>query len=188
MIRAHKRFLFATILGMSALVAACERADEVGLTGPASVQLSPNAKEENGRHFKVLRNATPQSALTFWTHSPINKHGGKLDIGPHQLIVPKNSVRTPTFFSATIVAGEFMRIDLRAEEPNGRPVTDFQVPVKLIIDFSAVADQIPDKSRVVVVYHNPNGALELIPCSVDPKTNQVTAYLTHFSDYSPATD
>lgn len=176
----YRRVLHVLMLAAVGMIA-CDRTDRVGdLTGP-----TPQfTQTEDG--VRILRTRTPLPGdVTFVTASPVSSGGGIMYFGTHSLLIPENAVNSATYFSATIRAGEIMKIDLRAWTPNGTPVSTFNVPVKLGLDLSTVADDIPDWTKVVVVYHNPNGILEVMPSVVNATLKRVTAQLKHFSDYSP---
>lgn len=179
----NRRALFAVLLAAVSGLAACDRPDGGGgLAGPDGPQFARNVKS-----IKILRSVNPLTQdIRYESKSPINSKGGVFTFGSNTLTVQRNSVQGPTLFSATIRAGEEIRIDLRAWEPNGTPVTTFKIPVKLTLDLSGVAEDLgTDIRKVVIVFHDPNGTLEVMPSSVDPKTNTVSAMLNHFSDYSP---
>lgn len=177
----YRRVLHVLMLTLVGLTA-CDRTDRVGdLSGPTTPQFN---QTDDG--VRILRTRTPLSSdLTFVTASPVSSGGGVMFFGAHSLEIPENAVANATHFSATIRAGEIMKIDLRAWTPSGTPVTTFNVPVKLALDLNTVADEIPDWTKVIVVYHNPNGLLEVMPSVVNPALKRVTAELKHFSDYSP---
>ncbi|MGQ0561121.1 MAG: hypothetical protein ACT443_04510 [Gemmatimonadota bacterium] len=185
--KADRRVLYVAALALLAGLGACDRTDGLGdLTAPAAPQFS-----HNERTVQVLRYRSQQTeSVTYVTAAPIGKQGGVLEFDDHKLVVQKNSVRRPTYFSATLVTGDYIRIDLNAWEMDGgqKPVTTFQVTVRLVLDLDELEDQIGDRSRVVVVYHNPNGTLEIVPSVVDRREETVTAFLSHFSEYSPATN
>lgn len=179
----NRRALIAVMLATIAGLTACDRPDGGGgLTGLDAPQFARNVKS-----IKILRSVNPLTQdVRYESKSPINSKGGVFSFGGNTLVIQRNSVLGPTLFSATIRAGEEIRIDLRAWEPNGTPVTTFKIPVKLTLDLSGVAENLGDDIRkVVIVFHKPDGTLEIMPSSADPRTNSVTALLNHFSDYSP---
>ena len=188
--------LFAAVGGLGA----CDRTDGNGeLTGPAvqhdlidgavdgtldGVSLDGSSKSKG---VEPVRRRNPLSAdQTWYSQTPIGPLGGVLTFGAanHKLVIPPGAVLSNTHFSATMRAGEEIRVDLRAWSGSQGNVTNFLVPVRLTFN---LADVTTDLSTVAVFYLNPNGEVERQPTTVDTFSRTVTGYLNHFSDYIPGT-
>lgn len=178
----YRRNLFAVLLALTGVIAACDTTERVAdVATPIAPQM---AEAVNG--VKILRTRAPLPGdVTFRTVTPVGSNGGLLVFGVNSLLVPAGAVSSPTHFSARIHEGEYVRIDLRAWSTSGASVSQFAVPVKLTLDLNTVADYIDDWTKVVVVYHNPNGSLDPVRATVSVSKKTVTATLWHFSDYSP---
>jgi hypothetical protein len=195
--------LFAAVSGLGA----CDRTDRYGeLTGPAAQQdliESVDATIDGGtldggatldgasltgtKKVEPIKRRYPLSTdMTWTTQSPIGPLGGTLTFGTanHKLVIPPGAVLYNTHFSATMRAGEEIRVDLRAWNGTQGNVTQFLVPVRLTFN---LADAATDMSTVAVFYLNPNGQMEQQPTTVDVLNRTVTGYLNHFSDYIPGT-
>jgi len=188
----NRRVLYALLLAAVSGLTACERSDGLGdLTGPTTQpQFSNNSSNGkavgNGhRDVEFVRRANALTGdVTYTTAAPVGPQGGTLSFDGHTLVVPKNAVKHWSHFSATLRAGEELRIDLRAWDMFGA-VTTFRRPVELTINL-ADAD-IADISAVAVFYLDPSGSVERMPSSVDIENRTVTGFLVHFSDYIPGT-
>jgi hypothetical protein len=187
--------LFAAVSGLGA----CDRTDRYGeLTGPAAQQdliesvtidgatLSGASLDGSKKADPIKRRYPLSTDMTWTTQSPIGPLGGTLIFGNanHKLVIPPGAVLYNTHFSATMRAGEDIRVDLRAWNGTQGNVTQFLVPVRLTFN---LADAATDMSTVAVFYLNPNGQMEQQPTTVDVFNRTVTGYLNHFSDYIPGT-
>lgn len=190
----NRRVLYALLLAVTSGLAACERSDGLGdLTGPAAqpqYSINPNGNNGNGpnlgrsRQVVVVQRTNPLTNDVVYTSSPVGPQGALLDFGGHKLLVPKTAVRHWTIFSATLRAGDEIRIDLRARDMFG-DVTTFKKPVQLTLDLSDASAT--DLSTVSIYYLAPDGTLEKMPSSVNLHARSVTGFLDHFSDYIPGT-
>jgi hypothetical protein len=187
--------LFAAVSGLGA----CDRTDRYGeLTGPAAQQdliesVTIDGATLDGASLGGAKKADPikrryplSTDMTWTTQSPIGPLGGTLIFGTanHKLVIPPGAVLYNTHFSATMRAGEEIRVDLRAWNGTQGNVTQFLVPVRLTFN---LADAATDMNTVAVFYLNPNGQMEQQPTTVDVFNRTVTGYLNHFSDYIPGT-
>jgi hypothetical protein len=118
--------------------------------------------------------------------------GGKINCSGHILTVPAGAVKLPTLFTMTLVTDGYIKVDLRATVTDllGRVVDvgslGFKQPVSLTLTYKRSPDNL-DPSRLLIVYLN-GTLLEPVPSKVDPKSETVTATLSHFSKYAMATN
>jgi hypothetical protein len=195
--KTNRRVLYALLLAAVSGLSACERSDGLGgLTGPEvqQVQQQLSSVDNNGRalgathkqmQVQVLtRTNTLTGDITYTTTSPVGIQGGSLSFGGHTLVIPKHAVQHWTLFSATLRAGDEIRIDLRAWDMFGA-VTNFRRPVELTIDLSDASAE--DLDGVSVFYLDPTGSTERMPSVLNLENRSVTGYLNHFSDYIPGT-
>lgn len=190
----NRRVLYALLLAVTSGLAACERSDGLGdLTGPtAQPQYSLNGNNGNGpgtnngrkSEVVVVKYTNPLTSDVVYTSSPVGPQGAMLSFGSHTLFIPKTAVRHWTVFTATLRAGNEIKIDLRANDMFGA-VTTFKKQVQLTLDLSDASAE--DLSTVAVYYLAPNGTLEKMASSVNLHTRSVTGFLDHFSDYIPGT-
>jgi hypothetical protein len=194
--KTNRRVLYALMFAAVSGLGACERSDGLGdLTGPevqkVQQQLS-SVSSNNGRGFgnghreveALLRTNPLTGDMTYTSSVPVGPQGGILAFGGHTVVVPKHAVSHWTYLSATLRAGEEIRIDLRAWDMFG-PVTNFRRPVELTIDLSDASAE--DLAGVFVFYVDPSGETERMPSVVNYEERSVTGYLNHFSDYIPGT-
>jgi hypothetical protein len=194
--KTNRRVLYALMFAAVSGLGACERSDGLGdLTGPKVQQVQhqlSSVSTNNGRalgtghrEVEVLHRSNPLTGdITYTTATPVGPQGGVLTFGGHTLYVPKQAITHWTFFSATLRAGDEIRIDLRAWDMFGQ-VTTFRRPVELTIDLSDAAPAQLD--GVSVFYLDPSGATERMPSVLNLDARTVTGYLNHFSDYIPGT-
>jgi hypothetical protein len=188
-----RRVVYTLLLAAVSGLGACDRTDGYGeLTGPAAqhdligdATLDGASSSKSG--VEPIKRRNPLSSdMTWYSQTPIGPLGGVLVFGTanHKLVIPPGAVLYNTHFSATMRAGEEIRVDLRAWNGTQGNVTQFLVPVRLTFN---LADAATDFSNVAVFYLNPNGGLEQQPTTVDSYNRTVTGYLNHFSDYIPGT-
>src|SRR5688572_33114019 len=195
--KTNRGVLFALMLAGVSGLGACERSDGLGdVTGPevqkvqveqqhTSVANSGRGSSNGHKTVQALHRINALTGdVTFTTSTPVGPQGGVLTFAGHSLVVPKHAVTHWTHFSATLRAGDEIRIDLRASNMFGQ-VTNFRRPVELTIDLSD-ADA-ADLAGVAVFYLNPSGATERMPSILNIEGRSVTGYLNHFSDYIPGT-
>lgn len=194
-----RRVVYTLLLAAAGGLGACDRTDGYGeLTGPAAQHdliggttdatldgTSLTGSSKSG--VEPIKRRNPLSSdMTWYSQTPIGPEGGVLVFGTanHKLVIPPGAVLYNTHFSATMRAGEEIRVDLRAWNGTQGNVTQFLVPVRLTFN---LADAATDFSNVAVFYLNPNGGMEQQPTTVDSYNKTVTGYLNHFSDYIPGT-
>jgi hypothetical protein len=193
--KTNRRVLYALMLAAVSGLGACERSDGLGdVTGPEvrQVQQQLSSVDNNGRalgnthkQVEVLHRTNPLTGdITYTTSFPVGPLGGSLSFGGHTLVIPKHTVQHWTHFSATLRAGDEIRIDLRAWDMFGA-VRNFRRPVELTIDLSDASAE--DLEGVSVFYLDPTGSTERMPSVLNLQNRSVTGYLNHFSDYIPGT-
>lgn len=178
--RFKRRVLYALMLAAASGIGACERADQLAsVTAPP-----PTPQFVRVTDVTFFKRGRIESGFTC-TAKPFGSTGGHLDFASGSLDVMRDAVKSATNFCARDDdADGSYTVELRAyDSRTGAAVTQFATTVKLTLNLSGVG--ITDWSNVIVVYRNPNGLLDVMPTTVDPKTGTVTASLTHFSDYSP---
>lgn len=190
--KTNRRVLLALMLVVTSGLAACEQSDGLGdLTGPAAqpqYSMNPNGNSGNangrGRQVVVVQRTNPLTNDVVYTSSPVGPQGATLSFDGHTLFIPKTAVRHWTVFTATLRAGNEIRIDLRARDMFG-DVTTFKKQVHLTMDLSDASAE--DLSTVAIYYLAPDGTFEKMASVVNLHTRSVTGFLDHFSDYIPGT-
>jgi hypothetical protein len=193
-----RRVVYTLLLAAVGGLGACDRTDRYGeLTGPAAQHdlidgttatvdgTSSSGSSKSGVE-PIKRRSPLSSDMTWYSQTPIGPEGGVLVFGTanHKLVIPPGAVLYNTHFSATMRAGEEIRVDLRAWNGTQGNVTQFLVPVHLTFN---LANATTDFSNVAVFYLDANGGLEQQPTTVDSYNQTITGYLNHFSDYIPGT-
>ena len=117
----------------------------------------------------------------------IGAKGGRLRMGPHELLVYRGAVSTTTRFVMTVTVGKYLIMDLTAfRESDGVQIATFSGDVLLKMSYEDLA-WLGDPSRLTVVYLNdgtPDGRKEKVRSEVDRNDRKVGAKLKHFSSYS----
>jgi len=178
----NRRALFALILALTSGISACEQNDGPSqLTGPVTPQLLLSGE------FRILKHTRTVITDKVCTPKPISYGGGALVFDGGYIQVSYLAVTSPTIFCAQNHPGtDDFRVDLTAyNAADGTVVSTFTAPVLLNLDISDVLG-ITDSSILSIVYLRPDGTLEPVPTAVDKKGKQLTATLSHFSDYAPA--
>lgn len=139
--------------------------------------------------------ATSAGGYTFFTTDAtgdqtktvvIDENGGAIRFQGSVLVVPANAVSAPTSFTFRLHVQPTMGADLSAVDANGQPVTVFPVPLKLTLSYARAKNQIPDPSKIVVLWVENGIVLGQLPSTADVQGKKVTALVTHFTDYQPA--
>ena len=116
----------------------------------------------------------------------IDGRGGEIRFQGSALIVPPNAVSGPTAFTFRLHVQPVMGAELSALGAGGQKVTVFPVPLTLQLSFARARNQIPDPSKIVILWVENGTVLGRLPSSVDVKGKRVTAQITHFTDWQPA--
>lgn len=180
--KSQRHVLYALMLAAVGVITACERAGELAsVTAPAAGPQYARIKE-----VKFVKRMKQE--LDFkCTDKPIGRKGGHLDFSSGKIEVQHEAVKDDTYFCArdNDIDDEYT-VELRAfDAETYAPVTRFNGVVKLTLDLKDLGLDEDDWDKIIVVYRAPNGLLEKMPTSQDKKHKEVTASLTHFSDYSP---
>ncbi|HEX9109227.1 MAG TPA: hypothetical protein VF832_18395 [Longimicrobiales bacterium] len=139
--------------------------------------------------------ATSAGGYTFFTTDAtgnqtktavIDQTGGFIRFQGSVLVVPPNAVSGPTSFTFRLHVQPTMGADLSAVAANGQPVTVFPVPLKLTLSYARAKTQIPDPSKIVILWVENGIVLGQLPSTPDVQGKKVTALVTHFTDYQPA--
>ena len=155
-------------------------------SGPADRLLQPQAPlAVRGAHRPLHKIAGDAGEFTI--SGMINRQGGTLSYAGYTLVVPRNSVLHPTVFTLHTLSTGFLEVELTATSTGSKTENDvgnrgFSVPVLLSIPVGSDVDP----ASVLVAWVRPDGLLEAMPSTVDG--NVVTGRLTHFSQYTAATD
>ncbi len=116
----------------------------------------------------------------------IDERGGAIRFQGSVLVVPPNAVSGPTDFTFRLHVQPYMGADLTAVDARGQKVTVFPVPLKLTLSYARAKNQIPDPSKIVILWVENGTVLGQMPSTTDVQGKKVTAEITHFTDYSPA--
>jgi hypothetical protein len=180
--RKHTTWIRRAVLVLAAagLAACADSAD------PAGRLLQPEAPALAKGGHKALQKVAGDAG-DFTVSALINRQGGTLSYGGYTLVVPQNSVRHPTVFTLHALATGYLEVELTAtstgsKEPNDQGRQGFSVPVRLTIPVGTPEEGV----EYVVAWVRPDGVLEAMPSTLDGSS--VTGRLTHFSQYTAATD
>lgn len=174
-----------SLLGVSLLVAGCERSDLPGeavvpqfaKSGPSSLHKAP------GRHAPA---EVPTAAAV------IGPDGGSIELGGHRLTVPAGAVARPTRFSLQLLESGYVEVDLRASQrsKSGAEVSvgkqGFPTPVILELSYQHV-EGVDRPDALVVAWVKPDGSLQPLRSTHDASARSIRAPLDHFSRFVLAT-
>jgi hypothetical protein len=164
-------------------LAAC---DVAAPTAPAEMTQSVSYSQtpKSNLHLVETTSGTEGASVS----AVITPSGGAVEVGQHQLVVPKGAVIRPTVFTMTLLDGRNLILDLHAiDKASGDEVDTFVVPVQLRLSYADL--QLSDKelNDLVVVWlpdGAPNGRLVPVPTATSAGAQYVSAWLTHFSAYA----
>jgi len=155
-------------------------------SGPADRLLQPKAPvAAKSAHHSLTKVAGETGGFT--VSGMINRQGGSISYGGYTLVVPRNSVQHPTVFTLHALSSGYLEVELTATStgswtPNDIGLRGFSVPVQLSIP----VDGAVQADGLVVAWVRPDGELEAMPSTT--ADGVVTGRLTHFSQYTAATD
>ncbi len=173
----HGLKTFAVILAVVA-AAAC---DSPKSTATRSV-LGPRFDASSAGSFTFLTSdATGDQTKT----ATIDQRGGAIRFQGSVLVVPPNAVPGPTSFTFRLHVQPVMGAELTAVDASGQKVTVFPVPLTLTLSYARAKNQIPDPSKLVIVWVENGTVLGVLPSTPDVQGKKVTAQVTHFSDWQP---
>jgi hypothetical protein len=113
-----------------------------------------------------------------WNTANIGPDGGRVNIGPHSLVIPRGALRTRTQITAHAVRGNHVRVEF---SPSG---LQFAQPAELTLSYGAC--KAPGKSVQVVYLKTDDKITETEPSKDYPQYKYVQAAIKHFSSYAVA--
>jgi hypothetical protein len=149
-------------------------------TGPSSVSTADGIPAPDS-------SATASTAPLYKCETPdlgsvtkvIGPAGGELDLGPHSLTIPGDALQEDVAITATIKAGQYVRIDL---QPHG---LQFAKAVSLTLNYEHCGTR-PPKARYVAYVDDLGNVLELLDVNSHRSGRDVETRLKHFSGYAIA--
>ena len=192
-------FGLRVVVGSFALawLAACGSAaitDAPVTTDAASLTLSSNPNQDDGvqgnsdfekrrgRHAKLLRCPTTETATTTAVVTPL---GGLLSVAGTSVSIPAGAVTVPTTITVTVPASQYMEIDVTAL---GVEHFIFAAPVTVTVSYARCDMRRTDRAPLYAYHINSitKKLLERMP-SVDDKTARTVTFTTgHLSGYALA--
>ncbi|MGH7663226.1 MAG: hypothetical protein ACRENI_02855 [Gemmatimonadaceae bacterium] len=119
----------------------------------------------------VERTYTASESIGYW--------GGTLQVGPHELYVPRGALSQRVTITAVAPAGNYAQVDF---EPEG---LTFDRPVALKLSYEECGSV--DAELLRVVYVDDAGEIaEVLPSMINRWDESVTGLLDHFSVYALA--
>ncbi|MDQ2766451.1 MAG: hypothetical protein M3Y30_04775 [Gemmatimonadota bacterium] len=113
-----------------------------------------------------------------WNTASIGPKGGRLNVGPHQLVIPAGALHSQTQITAHAVRGNHVRVEF---SPSG---LQFATPATLTLSYGACA---PRNKPVQVVYLlDDQHVTETEPSKDHRLIKSVEASIRHFSSYAVA--
>ena len=113
-----------------------------------------------------------------WNTANIGPNGGRLNVGPHSLVIPRGALTRQTQISAHAVRGNHVRVEF---SPSG---LQFSTPATLTLSYGVCA---PKNKPVQVVYLKDDQHVSETEPSKDSRlTKSVAATIKHFSSYAVA--
>jgi hypothetical protein len=107
----------------------------------------------------------------------IGPAGGRLDVGPHSLVIPRGALSRQTWITGHAVRGNKVSVEF---EPSG---LQFAAPATLSLSYGVC--KAPGKT-VKVVYLQSDKIMETEPSRDYPKDKWVEGQIRHFSSYAVA--
>jgi hypothetical protein len=174
-----------SVLALAALaIAGCAEQSD-----PAQRLLQPDApRAESSAGWKKVAGNMPAFRVT----GVIDANGGTLGVPGYWVTVPARAVSQPTEFVFESVGEGYLSVRLTATSVGSRQTNDvgeagFAVPVLLSEQLDA-AGGLPQWGRMVIAWERPDGVLDPVPSYFNPPTKVMTGRLSHFSQYTVATD
>jgi hypothetical protein len=121
----------------------------------------------------------------------IDRDGGVVTDGKngHQLIIPRNAVQEPTYFSMGTLGVNKVVVKLLAYRARDlESVTRFPKGLTLSLNFTKANVGNPRQLKIVYVSGLELDILEVFPTTLSSSGVQVEAIIDHFSSYSMALD
>jgi len=175
---ARQRISLFALLAFVGLTAACEGPTTTATRSVLAPRASTSA---SGGYMLFTSDAAGDQTKT----ALIDEHGGSIRFQGSALIVPAGAVSAPTRFTFRLHTQPYMGADLSAVDLNGEAVVTFPLPLTLTISYARARTQIPDPSKIVMLWVENGVVLDQLPSTPDVQGKKVTAQVTHFSDYTP---
>jgi hypothetical protein len=178
-----RSFAFVALASSALLVQSCRDAGPVA-PPVASIQSSANLDLLGGTLSTLSKVGNLVNALTcsrlpaYSAGALIGKDGGTIQVGPHEVTIPRGALSGPVYITATSPSEKVARVTL---QPHG---LQFDKPATLTMSYAhctVVSSLLPKKIAYVQ-----GGTLELInylPSLDNLLQKEVSAKLDHFSDY-----
>ena len=133
---------------------------------------------------------TSNTTFEFSNTRVIGPSGGVLYLGLHQLVVPRNAVKTQTRFTMTSKFGNNVIVDLHATDvTTGQTVSQFPVPLQLKLNYLLLGIPHSQAHRLTIVWlkdGSPTGPVEPIKTTLQPMQYYAVGWVTHFSAFAMA--
>lgn len=132
--------------------------------------------------YKVAKAAAESGSVS----AVIGSTGGRLTLGKHELVVPKDAVSEATTFTLAKPDTSLLQFRLTATRTTTNDVgsSGFAVPVKLTVSYETAT--VDSESDLRIVWMKSDGTQEVRTTSLDTTGKRASANLGHFSDYSLA--
>lgn len=176
------RFVAALTLALG-LAAGC--ADQVNDPVPMRAQLD---RVESDASLKLVDVTGVENNAEFVL---IDRDGGVIKDGKngHELIIPRNTVQEPTYFSMGTLGVNKVVVKLLAYRARDlESVSRFPKGLTLRLNFTKASVGNPRQLKIVYVSGLDLDILEVFPTSISGSGVQVEAEINHFSSYSMALD
>lgn len=113
-----------------------------------------------------------------WNTASIGPKGGRLNVGPHQLVIPQGALRNQVQITAHAVRGNHVRVEF---SPSG---LQFSTPATLTLSYGVCKAN--GKPVQIVYLKDDTHVTETQPSKDHPATKSVDAAIRHFSSYAVA--
>ncbi|MBW3655497.1 MAG: hypothetical protein KY444_05280 [Gemmatimonadetes bacterium] len=167
-------FRYAALSLAAVFATSCADGSAGPLTGPEGASLAsssgPSALE------------CPVST-TRRTTATIGLLGGALELDGHRVVIPANAVLTPTEFTLTVPASNYVEIDIKAA---GEEHYQFRKPVSLTLSYARCTRTNIDKENLRIFYIDDSRSKALVEDmggTDDKAARTVTTGTDHFSGY-----
>jgi hypothetical protein len=112
----------------------------------------------------------------------IGPDGGTLRLGEHRLVLPRGAVDREVRFTATLLADQFLKVDLRA---NGQESYRFQRAASLTLSYGRCEPPADERRlRIFRIDAATNRVLADVGGEVSPRERTITASLESLSTYT----
>lgn len=100
-------------------------------TGPGTIPISLSRNKPSANAGAALLACPVDTSAS--ASAVIGRHGGVVSVGRFAMRVPPNAVRTPTLFTFTVPASDFLEVDIHAQ---GAAHYTFERPVTITLDYA----------------------------------------------------